>query len=167
MEVTPELLKQWENQVYQIARYYVSPRFPLDELAQIGMIGLSKALETYMPGYDTKLQTWIYIKVRGEIRHAIRDGNLIRSSPHNVEYIEDLKSPENACDDSHILDAATISVVLGRLTNAEKCLICMRCVEQMSFPEIARRLGITRSAAAGRFRRAVAHARDQAGDGIM
>lgn len=163
--VTDGDIQQWDSLVFRIARPYVHAMWPLEDLVQEGRRGVLKALRTYQEGYKTKLMTWIYIVVRGAIRHAIRDGHILhsRDGAVGVDYLEDLKIPEGSCSDESIVDNAAAQAILNKLTQPEQELIQMRCTKQMSFPEIGRALGISAPAASRRFHRAIVHARKQAG----
>jgi RNA polymerase sigma-B factor len=60
--------------VHRIARRYVRPGAPLEDLAQIGSIGLIHAVTTFDPTRGVKFETYAFHHVAGEIRHFLRDG---------------------------------------------------------------------------------------------
>jgi len=60
--------------VHRIARRYVRPGAPLEDLAQIGTIGLIHAVTTFDPTRGVKFETYAFHHVAGEIRHFLRDG---------------------------------------------------------------------------------------------
>lgn len=52
----------------------------LDDLFQIGVIGLCKAIDNFNPNFGVKLSTYAIPMINGEIRRYLRDNNLIRVS---------------------------------------------------------------------------------------
>ena len=52
----------------------------LDDLFQIGVIGLIKAIENFDLSYNLKLSTYAIPMIEGEIRRYLRDNNLLRVS---------------------------------------------------------------------------------------
>ena len=60
--------------VHRIARRYVRPGAPLEDLVQIGSIGLIHAVTTFDPTRGVKFETYAFHHVAGEIRHFLRDG---------------------------------------------------------------------------------------------
>lgn len=60
--------------VNRIARRYVRPGAPLEDLVQIGSIGLIHAVSTFDPTRGVKFETYAFHHVAGEIRHFLRDG---------------------------------------------------------------------------------------------
>ena len=52
----------------------------LDDLFQIGVIGLIKAIENFDLSYNLKLSTYAIPMIDGEIRRYLRDNNLLRVS---------------------------------------------------------------------------------------
>lgn len=57
----------------KIARRYVRAGVPLDDLTQIGTIGLMNAVGSFDPGRGVKFEAYAYHHVAGEIRHYLRD----------------------------------------------------------------------------------------------
>ena len=59
--------------VKKIARRYVRAGVPLDDLTQIGTIGLMNAVSAFDPGRGVKFEAYAYHHIAGEIRHYFRD----------------------------------------------------------------------------------------------
>src|SRR5438309_7280735 len=57
----------------KIARRYVRVGVPLDDLTQIGTIGLMNAVGSFDPGRGVKFEAYAYHHIAGEIRHYLRD----------------------------------------------------------------------------------------------
>lgn len=92
---TKELIKEWRETgnreardkiilanlglVYKITPSYLGRGMDLEDLFQVGVIGLIMALETYDCQRGTKFTTWAYQYIKGYIRRAIETkGTLIR-----------------------------------------------------------------------------------------
>ena len=60
--------------VRRIARRYVRTGVPLDDLTQIGSIGLINAVNSFDPERGVKFEAYAYHHIAGEIRHYLRDG---------------------------------------------------------------------------------------------
>ncbi len=57
----------------KIARRYVRAGVPLDDLVQIGTIGLMNAVGSFDPGRGVRFEAYAYHHIAGEIRHYLRD----------------------------------------------------------------------------------------------
>jgi RNA polymerase sigma-B factor len=57
----------------KIGRRYVRAGVPLDDLTQIGTIGLMNAVSSFDPGRGVKFEAYAYHHIAGEIRHYLRD----------------------------------------------------------------------------------------------
>ena len=66
--------------VLSILKKYVSRYSDLDDLFQIGVIGLIKAIDNFDITLGLKLSTYAIPMINGEIRRYLRDKNLIRVS---------------------------------------------------------------------------------------
>ena len=66
--------------VLSILKKYVSRYSDLDDLFQIGVIGLIKAIDNFYITLGLKLSTYAIPMISGEIRRYLRDKNLIRVS---------------------------------------------------------------------------------------
>ena len=69
-----ELICHYLPLVSKIARRYVRPGAALEDLSQIGTIGLINAVKTFDPERGVKFETYAFHHVAGEIRHFLRDG---------------------------------------------------------------------------------------------
>jgi len=69
-----ELVCRFLPLVQRIARRYVRPGVAVEDLEQIGTIGLMNAVTTFDPERGVRFETYAYHHVAGEIRHHLRDG---------------------------------------------------------------------------------------------
>jgi RNA polymerase sigma-B factor len=65
--------------VHQVARRYARSGIPIEDLHQIGYIGLMNAVNNYDPERSVKFETYARHLIAGEIRHYLRDqGTTVR-----------------------------------------------------------------------------------------
>ena len=78
-EVHTQLTARFMPLVHQLARRYSRSGIPLDDLSQIGYIGLMSALAHFDPDRGVKFETYARHLIAGEIRHYLRDqGTTVR-----------------------------------------------------------------------------------------
>ncbi len=72
-QLRQELVCHYLPLVKKIARRYVRAGVPLDDLTQIGTIGLMNAVSAFDPRRGVKFEAYAYHHIAGEIRHYFRD----------------------------------------------------------------------------------------------
>lgn len=58
---------------------------PVDDLIQVGSVGLIKAIELYNPDMGTKFKTYATYLITGEIRHYLRDKASMIKAPREIQ----------------------------------------------------------------------------------
>ena len=58
---------------------------PVDDLIQVGSLGLIKAIEFYNPEISTKFKTYASYLITGEIRHYLRDKASMIKAPREIQ----------------------------------------------------------------------------------
>ena len=58
---------------------------PVDDLIQVGSLGLIKAIEFYNPELSTKFKTYASYLITGEIRHYLRDKASMIKAPREIQ----------------------------------------------------------------------------------
>lgn len=58
---------------------------PVDDLIQVGAVGLIKALDLYNPEVGTKFKTYATYLITGEIRHYLRDKASMIKAPREIQ----------------------------------------------------------------------------------
>jgi RNA polymerase sigma-B factor len=71
--------------VRSIARRFAQRGEPLEDLVQVGTIGLIKAVDRYDPARGAKLSTVAAPAIEGEIRHHLRDGASVLRTPQRLQ----------------------------------------------------------------------------------
>ena len=99
----------FKNLVYSIAKKYSFNESDLEDLYQVGMIGLHHALENYQEASLAKFSTYAHFYIKGEILKYIRENRtirrnyevdkLIRSIGKVKEYLTQVKEKEPTLDE--------------------------------------------------------------------
>lgn len=58
---------------------------PVDDLIQVGALGLMKAIDLYNPDVSTKFKTYSTYLITGEIRHYLRDKASMIKAPREIQ----------------------------------------------------------------------------------
>jgi len=58
---------------------------PVDDLIQVGAVGLIKAIDLYNPSIGTKFKTYATYLITGEIRHYLRDKASMIKAPREIQ----------------------------------------------------------------------------------
>jgi len=58
---------------------------PVDDLIQVGAVGLIKAIDLYNPDLGTKFKTYATYLITGEIRHYLRDKASMIKAPREIQ----------------------------------------------------------------------------------
>jgi len=58
---------------------------PVDDLIQVGSVGLLKAIDLYNPNMGTKFKTYATYLITGEIRHYLRDKASMIKAPREIQ----------------------------------------------------------------------------------
>jgi len=66
--------------VLSILKFFCNKADNMDDLFQIGCVGLLKAIDNFDPSYGVKFSTYCVPMIQGEVRRYIRDNNSIRVS---------------------------------------------------------------------------------------
>jgi RNA polymerase sporulation-specific sigma factor len=66
--------------VFNLVQRFQNRGYELEDLFQIGTIGLIKAIDKFDPSYDVKFSTYAVPMIIGEIRRFIRDDNPVKVS---------------------------------------------------------------------------------------
>ncbi|MBR5315457.1 MAG: sigma-70 family RNA polymerase sigma factor [Firmicutes bacterium] len=79
-EAKRKLIEQNTGLVRSIAMKFLSAEYDMDDLMQIGYLGLWKAIEHFDPGYDVMFSTYAVPVIMGELKRFFRDHGKIKVS---------------------------------------------------------------------------------------
>jgi RNA polymerase sigma-B factor len=84
-EIRDRLVERYADLAYAVARRYVRPSTSIEDLHQIALIGLLKAVHRYDPDRGTTFPTFAIPTMTGEIRRHYRDRGWIVRPPRSVQ----------------------------------------------------------------------------------
>ncbi|MBR4671637.1 MAG: sigma-70 family RNA polymerase sigma factor [Bacilli bacterium] len=81
---------EYRKLIYSIAKKYSYNESDLEDLYQVGNIGLYNALKNYKSDCGTKFSTYAHFYIKGEILKYVRENKLIKSSSENVKLLRSI-----------------------------------------------------------------------------
>ena len=78
--IREQLIKENMGLVYSTARRFSNRGYELDDLYQIGSIGLIKAIDKFDVNYEVRFSTYAVPMIMGEIKRFFRDDGMIKVS---------------------------------------------------------------------------------------
>ena len=79
-EAKEKMVKDNLGLVWSVARRFIGRGLELDDLYQIGCIGLMKCIDKFDLSYDVKFSTYAVPMIAGEIKRYLRDDGIIKVS---------------------------------------------------------------------------------------
>lgn len=79
-EVREVLIEQNLGLVHHIVKRFLNRGYDTDDLFQIGVIGLIKAIDKFDPSFDVKFSTYAVPLIAGEIKRFLRDDGMVKVS---------------------------------------------------------------------------------------
>jgi RNA polymerase sigma-B factor len=165
--------------VQSIARRYATRGEPLEDLVQVGTIGLIKAVDRFDPSRGRKLAALARPSIESEIRHHLRDRASVLRVPR-TEHEAAAGRGESAAvqavalreelvpgrDDAEAVEAhLLLQTGAAALNERERRLLHLRYVDDLSQAEIAGELGLSQAHVSRLLRAAVDHLRSELGEG--
>ena len=89
------LIKNNSGLIWNIVKRFVGRGYELDDLYQIGSIGLIKAIKRFDVNLDVQLSTYAVPYIMGEIKRFIRDDGIIKVSRQTKELSIKIKQIQN------------------------------------------------------------------------
>lgn len=79
-EARDTLFQENTGLIWSIAKRFLGRGVEMEDLFQIGSIGLLKAVDKFDPQYDVKFSTYAVPMITGEIKRFLRDDGMIKVS---------------------------------------------------------------------------------------
>jgi RNA polymerase sigma-B factor len=137
--------------VRSIARRYAGGGEPLEDLVQVGAIGLIKAADRFDDGRGAPFPAYAAPFIAGEIRHHLRDRCAPVRVPRRLQAegvrvtaveLEQADGPQtDPVGQAH--DRLALGAALRALAPRERRLVLLRFVGDLSQAQIARRTGLS------------------------
>lgn len=80
LKAREQLVKENIGLIWSIVKRFSNRGYDLDDLFQIGSIGLLKAIDKFDLSYEVKLSTYAVPMIMGEIKRFIRDDGMVKVS---------------------------------------------------------------------------------------
>lgn len=93
-EAREQLVKSNLGLVWSIVRRFDNRGHEMEDLFQIGSIGLMKAIDKFDPAYEVRLSTYAVPLITGEIKRFLRDDGMIKVSRSLKESAAKIKGAE-------------------------------------------------------------------------
>ena len=94
-EAMEKLIKNNSGLIWNIVKRFVGRGYELEDLYQIGSIGLIKAIKRFDVNLDVQLSTYAVPYIMGEIKRFIRDDGIIKVSRQTKELSVKIKQIQN------------------------------------------------------------------------
>jgi RNA polymerase sigma-B factor len=155
--------------VRAIARRHAGSDEPLEDLVQVGAIGLIKAVDRYDPDRGTTFAAYAAPFIAGEIRHHLRDRCAPVRVPRHLqaEGVRVVAVELEAAGDAHVdplaqaSDRLALRAALRALRPRERRIVQLRFVEDLSQAQIARATGLSQVHVSRMLRAALSRMRDE------
>ncbi len=126
-ELRDDIVVKYQNLVDFIARKFSYNKSDVDDLYQVGMIGLLRSLDRFDPSMEVDFSTFATPNIIGEIKHYFRDKNRLVKAPRKLqELASKVRSllQENS-GDAKSLTVPQIAEALGE--SEERILEALEC----------------------------------------
>ena len=136
--------------VRSIARRYAGGEEPLEDLVQVGAIGLIKAADRFDAGRGVAFAAFAAPFIRGEIRHHLRDRaapvrvpRRLQAEGVRVTAVELGEAGGHTDPTGRTQDRLALGAALRSLRPNERRVVQLRFVEDLSQAQIASRIGLS------------------------
>ncbi len=114
-----ELVVHYMPLAHKIARRYVRAGVALEDLIQIGTIGLMNAVNTFDPERGVKFETYAFHHIAGEIRHFFRDNLEPVRAPRWVRKLHSAFTTTVSCLQQELGRTPTLTEIARRMNMTE------------------------------------------------
>jgi RNA polymerase sigma-B factor len=139
------ILKEHQTLIRRIAHQYVHSGCQVEDLIQVGSIGLLRALDRYDPGQGVSFRTYCSHFIVGEIKHYLRDQNPMIRVPRDLsEFSGKMRTATEALakslgrDPTDVEVAARLDVPVQRIrdvTQAEQTSLALSLDQELGSAE--------------------------------
>ncbi len=140
-QVRARLIEDHLPLVRSIAGRYAGGSEPLEDLVQVGSVGLIKAVDRFEPERGSSLAALARPAIEGEIRHHLRDRTPLVRVPRGVRELDARvrdAEVELAARDGHTPDAASLADAVGAPQAAVvEALLARRAATSAELPDVA------------------------------
>ena len=124
-EAREVLIEQNLGLVHHIVKRFAGRGYEAEDLFQIGVIGLMKAVDKFDIAYDVKFSTYAVPLITGEIKRFIRDDGMVKVSRTLKENAVKVKYVQEKLSKLYGRDPSLEEVSKETLLPIEEILLCM------------------------------------------
>ena len=88
-----------EKLVYSVVKKFQG--YDIEDLKQVGMVGLAKAYKNYKEGFNTKFSTYAYTYILGEVLSYIRESRSFKISKEYGSLYKKINEAKDNCSDTY------------------------------------------------------------------
>ena len=120
-----KLVEENMRLVYSIARRYLGRGYEMDDLSQIGSIGLIKAIDKFDTSFNVQFSTYAVPVIAGEIKRFLRDDGLIKISRSLKENLIKIKRETEKIGHSRERDATIEELAVATGLSREEVIMSL------------------------------------------
>ncbi len=124
-EAREVLIEQNLGLVHHIVKRFAGRGYETEDLFQIGVIGLMKAVDKFDVTYDVKFSTYAVPLITGEIKRFIRDDGMVKVSRTLKENAVKVKYAQEKLSKLYGRDPSLEEVSRETLLSVEEVLLCV------------------------------------------
>ncbi len=136
MEARDKMISSNLRLVLSVVQRFSNRGENLDDLFQVGCIGLIKAVENFDISQNVRFSTYAVPMIIGEIRRYLRDNNAVR-------VVMDQVGDSN--DDVNWLEEIALKEAISSLNDREKKILTLRFFQGKTQMEVANEIGISQA----------------------
>ena len=126
--MTEEMILEQEKLIYSIARKF-QKFYDVEDLYQVGVIGLSKAYKKYKEGMNTKFSSYAYDWIKGEILEYVRQARPIKVSKEVLSLNKKIDEVKDKMTQKLMREPTTLEIALLLDVEEEKIIEARNQIE--------------------------------------
>ena len=138
MEAREQLIAGNLRLVLSVIQKFSNRGENLDDLFQVGCIGLIKAIDNFNTDLDVRFSTYGVPMIIGEIRRYLRDNSSVRVS-------RSMRDTDSKNTDESWLEHIALKEAMNRLSDRERHILNLRFFEGKTQMEVSAEVGISQA----------------------
>jgi len=152
MQAREEYIRGNLRLVLSVIKRFSQSNENVDDLFQIGCIGLIKAIDNFDSSLDVKFSTYAVPMIIGEIRRFLRDSSnpirvsrSLKDTAYKAIYAKEDQISYKKCKEDNWVENISLSEAMKRLDERENEIINLRFFEGKTQMEVAEYIGISQA----------------------
>lgn len=131
--VFTKLIEENKGLVIMIAKKFLNRGYDMEELIQLGNIGLFKAIKNFDTSKNVKFSTYAVPMIMGEIRQFIRDDNIIKVSRSTKDLYQKIISAKESFFKSNGFDPSISELSVMLNVNYEDIILSLEALRKPEY----------------------------------